>query len=335
MSQCIVQAPPKNCGCTKKINLDEPRYDQEFYTGRAKHFFLTTNPLNLFVSSKRLEEAKCLVQSYKCGKKLPEGTTEDDLWRAKILYDSAFHPDTGEKMMLIGRMSAQVPMNMLITGGMITFYKSTPAVVFWQWLNQSFNALVNYTNRSGDIVQTDKQILTSYALATSGAVGTALGLNALVKKMPPLVGRLVPFAAVAAANCINIPMMRAQELKHGTPIYDINGNKLGYSKVAAQHGIGQVILSRIAMALPGMVITPVVMDYLEKRGTLCRYPWLTLPASIGVLGLCLTFATPLACAFFKQKASLPFSKLEEDLKEEIRKKHDVAKLDNVYYNKGL
>lgn len=315
----------------KRVNLDEPRWDQGTYVGRARHFFTTTNPLNLLVANEDLQKAKAVYLGYRKGDKAH--LTEDQLWRSKHLYDSAFHPDTGEKMVLIGRMSAQVPMNMIITGCMMSFYKSTPAVVFWQWINQSFNALVNYTNRSGDSPITVSQLGFSYTLATSGAVITAVGLNSLVKSFPPLIGRLVPFTAVAAANCVNIPMMRMHEIRQGIPVFDKNGNRLGDSAIAAKVGITQVVLSRIGMASPSMVIPPLIMNNLEKKGFLKRFPILNAPIQVVLCGICLTFATPMFCAMFPQKSSLAVSSLEPELQELIRKQPDPPEV--VYFNKGL
>jgi len=48
-----------------RINLDEPRWDQSSYMGRAKLFFTTTNPLNVFASSTDLDWAKEVVTKHK------------------------------------------------------------------------------------------------------------------------------------------------------------------------------------------------------------------------------------------------------------------------------
>uniref|UniRef100_A0A8V0Z4D9 Sideroflexin-3 n=1 Tax=Gallus gallus TaxID=9031 RepID=A0A8V0Z4D9_CHICK len=201
------------------IDIREPRWDQSTFQGRAKHFFTVTDPRNLLLSGAALDEARRLVLAYRAGT-VPPGLTEDELWRAKYIYDSAFHPDTGEKMLLIGRMSAQVPMNMTITGCMLTFYR---------------------------------------------------------------------------------------ELKVGIPITDENGNRLA--------------------------IPPVIMNVLEKRAFLKRYPYLNAPLQVGLVGLCLVFATPLCCALFPQKSSMQVSRLEPSVQAQIREVD--PQLHTVYFNKGL
>ncbi|XP_021469917.1 sideroflexin-1 isoform X1 [Oncorhynchus tshawytscha] len=314
------------------INIKEPRWDQSTFMGRAQHFFFVTDPRNILKSSKTLEDARVTVENYRLGVVRP-GLTEDELWRAKYIYDSAFHPDTGEKMVVVGRMSAQVPMNMTITGCMLTFYRTTPAVVFWQWVNQSFNAVVNYTNRSGDAALTTNQLAAAYVSATTGAVVTALGLKSLAKRLPAVMSRFVPFFAVAAANCINIPFMRQRELKYGIPVTDENGNRLGESVTAAKSGIIQVVVSRIGMAVPAMAIPPVIMNALEKKAFMKRFPVLNAPVQVGLVGLCLVFATPLCCALFPQKSSMTVSSLEPDLQERIRQ--NSPHTTTVFFNKGL
>uniref|UniRef100_A0A452J014 Sideroflexin-3 n=1 Tax=Gopherus agassizii TaxID=38772 RepID=A0A452J014_9SAUR len=208
-----------------------------------------------------------------------------------------------------------------------------PAVLFWQWVNQSFNAIVNYTNRSGDAPITVGQLGTAYISATTGAVVTALGLKSLTKHLPSIIGRYVPFAAVAAANCINIPLMRQRELKFGIPVTDKDGNRLGESRAAAQQAIAQVVVSRIGMAAPAMAIPPVIMNALEKRAFLKRYPWLNAPLQVGLVGFCLVFATPLCCALFPQKSSMRVSRLEPEVQALVREKNPHMEI--VYFNKGL
>lgn len=105
-------------------------------------------------------------------------------------------------------------------------------MVFWQWVNQSFNALVNYTNRNAKSEVSSTQLGVAYVSATTSALVTALGLKTfLEKRAGSLLQRYVPFAAVAAANCVNIPLMRQSELINGIVVYDENGNAVTESRV--------------------------------------------------------------------------------------------------------
>ncbi|XP_054975383.1 sideroflexin-2 isoform X2 [Sorex araneus] len=140
------------------FDIDAPRWDQCTFWGRMKHFFNITDPRTALVPERELDWAKMMVEKSRLGV-VPPGTRPEQLLYAKKLYDSAFHPDTGEKMNFMGRMSFQVPGGMIITGFMLQFYRTVPAVVFWQWVNQSFNALVNYTNRNAASPTSGRELL--------------------------------------------------------------------------------------------------------------------------------------------------------------------------------
>ncbi|XP_015771088.1 PREDICTED: sideroflexin-2-like [Acropora digitifera] len=250
----------------------------------------------------------------------------DELWHAKHLVDSAFHPDTGEQMNFMGRMSFQVPGGMAITGAMLQWYRTVPAVVFWQWVNQSFNALVNYTNRNAKSTITGKQIGIAYVSATSSAVAVSVGLNTLVK-----VGK-APARASITVNCVFINFMN-REIIDGIVVFDENDNPLGKSKKAAVKGITQVVISRVAMAAPGMILIPIMMEKIEKYHIIQRIKPIHGPLQMLLCGVSLCFMVPAACSLFPQRCSMLVDNLEPEAQETIRKQDPRIK--TVYFNKGL
>jgi len=56
------------------------------------------------------------------------------------------------------------------------------------------------------------------------------------------------------------------------------------------------------------------MNALERKKALAKIPWANAPLQVVLCGFCLTFATPMCCALFPQKASIAVSDLEADLK---------------------
>lgn len=91
--------------------MDKPLFDLSTFAGRFQYFAWMTDPRTVVVSSDRLLEAKAMVERYRKGEQSPPLKPEEVHYNMK-LYNSAFHPDTGELQNFCGRMSFQASLEM-------------------------------------------------------------------------------------------------------------------------------------------------------------------------------------------------------------------------------
>ncbi|XP_041697386.1 sideroflexin-5 isoform X2 [Coregonus clupeaformis] len=184
------------------FQLGRPRYDQSSFLGRLKHFVEIIDPSTLFVSERRLTECINLLDDFKRGT-LPPGVSDLQLWEAQKVKQAIIHPDTGEKIFMPFRMSGYVPFGTPIVVGLLLPNQTVVSTIFWQWLNQSHNACVNYSNRNATKPTPTSTFLQGYFGAVTSAVSLAVGLNVLIQKANRLspatrmiIQRLIPFPAV-------------------------------------------------------------------------------------------------------------------------------------------
>ncbi|XP_061690794.1 sideroflexin-5b isoform X2 [Syngnathoides biaculeatus] len=233
------------------------------------------------------------------------------------------------------RMSGYVPFGTPIVIGLLLPNQTLVSTIFWQWLNQSHNACVNYANRNASKPTPTSRFLQGYFGAVTSAVSIAVGLNVLLQKANKLspatrmiIQRFVPFPAVASANICNVVLMRHNELSEGIDVLDANGNVVGSSKIAAAHAIAETAFTRVVLPMPIFVLPPIIMSYLERLRFLQKNRRLML--SIHSLVCLFTFglSLPVAISLFPQMSQIAVSRLEP----EIAMSTDC---NVVTYNKGL
>lgn len=258
--------------------------------------------------------------------------------------------DTGQPVFLPFRMSCFIISNLIVTAGMLTPGMGNTGTLLWQITNQSLNVAINNANANKSTQLSRSQMIQSYLAAVTASCGVALGLNSIVprlKRVSPntkmIVGRLVPFAAVATAGALNVFLMRGEEIRQGIDVFPVQTEaekaerektgkeiaSLGKSKKAATLAVGETAISRVLNATPIMVLPPLILMRLQNTDWLKQRPRMVLPVNLGLILTTSIFALPLALAAFPQRQAVQASTLEEEF-------HSKGGLDGlVEFNRGI
>jgi len=326
--------PPKY-GQVPPFTMDSPKYNQATFYGRLMGMIEYIDPRGLLISSEDIKKSQALLEEFKITGKKPEGISDESMWEARKTVEVSIHPVTGEELIKVGRMSAFVPMNVPLCALML-MASGTPQIVFTQWLNQTYNMVNNYVNRSGATVDWSS-LLQSYALAVGASCSIAVGAGKLIKAVPMLqvMGPFVPYLAVISAGSANVSFTRMEEWNgKGVSIVSEDGTDLGLSLAAGQMGVMQTVLSRSCF-LP---IAPMVLPVFAMKAIGRSIPVLT----IGALGVvtelvlitgCISTMLPCALALLPQKMEIPVSKLEPQFQNLTDSKGQ--QITKVFANKGL
>ncbi len=307
------------------------QYDQSTYKGRYLHFKKITYLLDFFVSDKIILEYKNSLNQYKIevskGKVL-SNEESNKLWRMKNLVDSSFNSD-GELVPKLLRMNAFAIANFPITFGLICLPATRVNLLFFNLLNQTFNAAFNYFNgsKNGD----NKTLVISYLLAISSSIGSAILFRRILgdpgkSLIKNIITRIFPSCI---AGFLNLLFMRSSYAINGINITDKNGNIIGRSKNAGAKAIFEGGVSRFLIPLP-LALNFIIMKRVNSMN-LNKVAVKVFDATL--CSALLYFGLPFSIAVFDQNSKAKTSFIEKDLFGKLNS--NGYKDEWVYYNKGL
>ena len=207
--------------------------DMESRVGRIRFWSNVTDPIKSIVSNNTLNQYKNdLKETHaRLGDGDHEVTFKDfkALCKKKHYLLSSVHPDTGEFLPWFARTSSLLATNIPIFTAMMLSKPTVANTIFWQIVNQTYNAGFNFCNRNASSTTTTSQILQSYCLAVGSSIGAAFGIRkafalmlgeSLVGMTAVVVNSLVNYGAVSFSSSLNVYCMRKPEIEQGISLLD-------------------------------------------------------------------------------------------------------------------
>jgi|EP00505_MAST-04D_sp_SCG-Rhode-Island_P004235 tricarboxylate carrier len=329
-----------NTAIDQPFGLNVDRFDQNTFVGRWKKMVVGLDPSTLIATEREAMAAKDMLQRYAEGERIHDDAT---LFKARALRDACFGSEPSSPMAVMVppcfRMAGYVPFNGPIIVAM-TVAQSNPAIIFWQVMNQTQNALVNYFNRNLSAPFSMFDLGKSYTTAVVASTSVAFGLSFFIKKRYPMRAtkllRFVAFPSCVTASTANCWIMRRPEISQGWELFDEDGNTVAdgaRSSIAAAEGVYSTVVSRGLLQVPAVAF-PALFTALPAISMLIKtHPVLNLPLT--TLSCLLSFGVglPASLALFPQIAEIDTSKLEPEFQNLVYENGDP--ITKLYYNKGL
>lgn len=278
------------------------------------YFFGVTNPKNFMVSDVEIQAGVDTVNRYKEMAAKSENQTieitlaeREQILRGVELMNSSTN-DTGELVFKPFRMCGFVPVNIPILCGIVLSSPTMFNTIFFQWLNQSYNAGLNFGNKNSTCEYTNTDLLGGYVAAVGSSISVAVTLRKLTAGMTAgatgkkllLLNTIVGGTAGGCASFCNTFFMRMAETQKGIDVFKDEEltEKAGVSKKCAESAVIETAMSRSAMSLIS-VFTPCAMILtLGMMGVRPKNSSIKTLLEVNCIALALLLGLPASVAIF-------------------------------------
>lgn len=213
---------------------------------------------------------------------------------------------------------------------------------FMQWVNQTYNAGLNYGNRNASSNLTNQELATGYLSAVFVSCSTAIvSRMALANKLAQLKGpRLIiasaalNYSAAALSGAANLFMIRRKEMSTGISVQDETGEKTyGTSKLAAKRAVQETAFTRFFLPGPVLFFPALANFAIHGVGLWPKHNVASKLMEASLCALSLSVGLPMSIALFQQRSQAQTSQLEEEFQTMTDDNGQPIKV--MFFNKGM